>query len=92
MRARVLDGKVISQKVRDEVRAGVTQFVAENGRPPGLDVILVGEDPASVGDVDTEATKERASWITPVPGGVGPMTIACLLENTLSDAVAKTRK
>ncbi len=36
-----------------------------------------------VGDVDTEAAAERAAWITPVPGGVGPMTIACLLENTL---------
>lgn len=35
------------------------------------------------GDVDTQAAMERAGWITPVPGGVGPMTIACLLENTL---------
>ena len=39
-----------------------------------------------VGDVDTEAAKAHASWITPVPGGVGPMTIACLLENTVSAA------
>jgi len=38
------------------------------------------------GDVDTEAARERAAWITPVPGGVGPMTIACLLENTLTAA------
>jgi methylenetetrahydrofolate dehydrogenase (NADP+)/methenyltetrahydrofolate cyclohydrolase len=42
-----------------------------------------------VGDVDTEAAKERAGWITPVPGGVGPMTIACLLENTLLAAKAR---
>lgn len=35
------------------------------------------------GDVDTEPAKENAAWITPVPGGVGPMTIACLLQNTL---------
>jgi methylenetetrahydrofolate dehydrogenase (NADP+) / methenyltetrahydrofolate cyclohydrolase len=42
-----------------------------------------------VGDVDTEAAKERAGWITPVPGGVGPMTIACLLENTLAAARAR---
>ncbi|MBI2445576.1 bifunctional 5,10-methylenetetrahydrofolate dehydrogenase/5,10-methenyltetrahydrofolate cyclohydrolase [Candidatus Micrarchaeota archaeon] len=34
------------------------------------------------GDVDFDAVKEKASWITPVPGGVGPMTIAMLLENT----------
>ena len=35
------------------------------------------------GDVDFEAAKERAGWITPVPGGVGPMTVATLMENTL---------
>ncbi len=39
-----------------------------------------------VGDVDFEAVKEKASWITPVPGGVGPMTIAMLLRNTLTAA------
>src|SRR4029079_4025851 len=56
----------------------------------GAVVIDVGinrmPDGKLAGDVDTEAAKERASWITPVPGGVGPMTIACLLENTLSAA------
>ena len=35
------------------------------------------------GDIDFQTAKERASWITPVPGGVGPMTVATLLENTL---------
>jgi methylenetetrahydrofolate dehydrogenase (NADP+)/methenyltetrahydrofolate cyclohydrolase len=44
-----------------------------------------------VGDVDTEAAGERAAWITPVPGGVGPMTIACLLENTLIAARARAQ-
>ena len=39
-----------------------------------------------VGDVDFEAGKEVASWITPVPGGVGPMTIAMLMKNTLTAA------
>ena len=38
------------------------------------------------GDVDFEPVKERAGWITPVPGGVGPMTIAMLLQNTLESA------
>lgn len=38
------------------------------------------------GDVDFEAVKEKASWITPVPGGVGPMTIAMLMKNTVSAA------
>ena len=42
-----------------------------------------GSDGKLCGDVDFAAAKERASWITPVPGGVGPMTIATLLANTL---------
>jgi methylenetetrahydrofolate dehydrogenase (NADP+)/methenyltetrahydrofolate cyclohydrolase len=41
-----------------------------------------------VGDVDFEGVREVASWITPVPGGVGPMTIAMLLSNTVDAAVA----
>ncbi|HCD52711.1 MAG TPA: bifunctional 5,10-methylene-tetrahydrofolate dehydrogenase/5,10-methylene-tetrahydrofolate cyclohydrolase, partial [Balneolaceae bacterium] len=36
-----------------------------------------------VGDVDFEGVKKKASWITPVPGGVGPMTVAMLMKNTL---------
>jgi len=39
-----------------------------------------------VGDVEFEAAAERASWITPVPGGVGPMTIAMLLDQTVKGA------
>src|SRR5690606_28234231 len=70
-------------------------LVAAVGRPrliqgdwvkPGAVVIDVGinrePDGSLVGDVDFEAAKERAGYITPVPGGVGPMTIAMLLENT----------
>src|SRR6185503_2236756 len=48
MTAELLDGKAVSQKVRDEVKAGVAAFVARHGRPPGLDVVLVGENQASV--------------------------------------------
>jgi len=48
MKARFIDGKAIAQKVRDEVKAEVARFAAVHGRPPGLDVVLVGEDPASV--------------------------------------------
>jgi methylenetetrahydrofolate dehydrogenase (NADP+)/methenyltetrahydrofolate cyclohydrolase len=58
MTANLLDGKALAQKVRDEVRAEVAQFVADHGRPPGLDVVLVGEDAASV--VYTR-NKEKAS-------------------------------
>lgn len=54
---------------------------------PDAIVIDVGinrrDDGTLVGDVEFDTAKERASWITPVPGGVGPMTIAMLLENTL---------
>ncbi|HWX50129.1 MAG TPA: bifunctional methylenetetrahydrofolate dehydrogenase/methenyltetrahydrofolate cyclohydrolase FolD [Roseomonas sp.] len=42
-----------------------------------------------VGDVEFAAAKQRAAAITPVPGGVGPMTIACLLENTVEAAIAR---
>jgi methylenetetrahydrofolate dehydrogenase (NADP+)/methenyltetrahydrofolate cyclohydrolase len=53
----------------------------------GAVVIDVGinrqPDGKLVGDVDFEAAAARASWITPVPGGVGPMTIAMLMQNTM---------
>lgn len=57
---------------------------------PGAIVIDVGinrqEDGTLIGDLDFAAAAERASFITPVPGGVGPMTVATLLENTLEAA------
>jgi methylenetetrahydrofolate dehydrogenase (NADP+)/methenyltetrahydrofolate cyclohydrolase len=57
---------------------------------PGACVIDVGvnrlADGSLAGDVDFEAVKNIAGWITPVPGGVGPMTIAMLLENCLRAA------
>jgi len=76
----------------DIVVAGVgkPRFVQGDWVKPGAIVIDVGinrtDDGKLVGDVDFEAAKERASWITPVPGGVGPMTIATLLANTLQAA------
>ena len=57
---------------------------------PGAVVIDVGINRTSAGklagDVEFEAARERASWISPVPGGVGPMTISMLLSNTLESA------
>ena len=57
---------------------------------PGAIVIDVGinrlADGSLVGDIDFESAKERASWITPVPGGIGPMTVAMLLQNTFQAA------
>jgi methylenetetrahydrofolate dehydrogenase (NADP+)/methenyltetrahydrofolate cyclohydrolase len=58
MTARILDGKQLSEVVRAEVRAGVAEFVARYGRAPGLEVILVGDDPASA--IYTR-NKEKAS-------------------------------
>ena len=59
---------------------------------PGAVVIDVGinrlDDGRLVGDIGFEAAAERASWITPVPGGVGPMTVATLMQNTLEAAEA----
>ena len=59
---------------------------------PGAVVIDVGinrlDDGRLVGDVQFEAAARRASWITPVPGGVGPMTVATLMQNTLEAAEA----
>jgi len=69
---------------------GKAKFVAGDWVKPGAIVIDVGinrqDDGKLVGDVDFATARERAAWITPVPGGVGPMTIAMLLSNTLRAA------
>jgi methylenetetrahydrofolate dehydrogenase (NADP+)/methenyltetrahydrofolate cyclohydrolase len=66
---------------------GKLAFVQGAWIKPGAIVIDVGTNRTPEGklsgDVDFESAKERAGWITPVPGGVGPMTIAMLLANTL---------
>ncbi len=51
-----------------------------------IDVGIHRTDDGLVGDVDFDAVKEKAAAITPVPGGVGPMTIAMLLSNTVKAA------
>jgi methylenetetrahydrofolate dehydrogenase (NADP+)/methenyltetrahydrofolate cyclohydrolase len=69
---------------------GKANFVAGDWIKPGAIVIDVGinrlPDGKLAGDVDFAAARDRAGWITPVPGGVGPMTIATLLANTLRAA------
>ena len=68
-------------------RAG---FITGDMIKTGAAVIDVGinrrEDGTLCGDVDFDAAQEKAGWITPVPGGVGPMTIAMLMKNTLDAA------
>jgi methylenetetrahydrofolate dehydrogenase (NADP+)/methenyltetrahydrofolate cyclohydrolase len=78
-------------------------LVAAIGRPgmitadyvkSGAAVIDVGTTPIDgrvVGDVDRASVEPVAGWLTPVPGGVGPMTVAMLLRNTLALARARRR-
>ena len=78
----------------DVVRQG-DLVVAAVGRPelirgewikPGAVVIDAGYNEGNIGDVDFAGASERASLITPVPGGVGPMTVAVLLQQTVAAA------
>ncbi|WP_299788047.1 bifunctional methylenetetrahydrofolate dehydrogenase/methenyltetrahydrofolate cyclohydrolase FolD [uncultured Shewanella sp.] len=81
----------LEEKVRQAdlvvVAVGKPGFIPGEWIKPGAIVIDVGinrlEDGSLVGDVQFDTASENASFITPVPGGVGPMTIASLLENTL---------
>ena len=72
------------------VATGKAHMVTGDMVKPGAVVIDVGinrlPDGKLVGDVDFEEARERAGWVTPVPGGVGPMTIAMLLCNTVESA------
>ena len=70
------------------VAVGKAHLIGPDMIKPGAAVIDIGinqiETPEGlkiVGDVDTDAVKELAGWITPVPGGVGPVTVAMLMRN-----------
>ncbi len=86
--------KNLAEKVKQAdvivAAVGIPKFVKGAWIKPGAVVIDVGinrgSDGKLIGDVDFEETKKHASFITPVPGGVGPMTIAMLLKNTLQAA------
>lgn len=74
------------------VAVGRPKFLTADMVKPGAAVIdiginqVTGDDgqPRIVGDVDTELVKEVASWVTPVPGGVGPVTVAMFMRNAMS--------
>jgi len=76
------------------VAAGKPHLVKGDWIKPGTVVIDVGinrlEDGRIVGDVEFDVAKQRARLITPVPGGVGPMTVATLMQNTLSANLLRT--
>lgn len=88
--AKVLE---IDEKVKNKDRVkesdvvvsatGVPRLVKADMVKPGVVVVDVG---APKGDVDFEKVAAKSSFITPVPGGVGPMTVACLMENVLESA------
>jgi methylenetetrahydrofolate dehydrogenase (NADP+) / methenyltetrahydrofolate cyclohydrolase len=83
--------KELAEKVRQAdilvAAVGRPKFVPGDWIKEGAIVIDVGinrlEDGTLCGDVDYDSVSRRAGWITPVPGGVGPMTVATLLQNTL---------
>jgi methylenetetrahydrofolate dehydrogenase (NADP+)/methenyltetrahydrofolate cyclohydrolase len=78
------------------VAAGVPNLIVPQMVKHGAIVIDVGinrlPDGRIVGDVDFEGVSAKASWITPVPGGVGPMTVTMLIENTLRSAERRLGK
>lgn len=74
------------------VAVGIAKFLGPDMIKPGAAVIDIGINQISgpdgrvkiVGDVDTDAVKEVASWVTPVPGGVGPVTVGILMRNAVA--------
>ncbi|ASX26568.1 bifunctional methylenetetrahydrofolate dehydrogenase/methenyltetrahydrofolate cyclohydrolase FolD [Candidatus Williamhamiltonella defendens] len=76
------------------VAVGKPSFIPGSWIKPGAIVIDVGinrlQNGRVVGDVEFDMAATRAAWITPVPGGVGPMTVASLLQNTLKACMERT--
>lgn len=74
------------------VAVGIPNFIQADMVKPGAAVIDIGinritdenDRPKIVGDVDTQAVLDVASWVTPVPGGVGPVTVAMLMRNAIA--------
>jgi methylenetetrahydrofolate dehydrogenase (NADP+)/methenyltetrahydrofolate cyclohydrolase len=90
----------LSSKVKQAdvvvVAVGRPKMIKGDWIKDGAIVIDVGisrlDDGSLSGDVDFDSAQDKAAWITPVPGGVGPMTIATLLENTLTAYMAREEK
>lgn len=93
--------KDLTEKTRNAdiivVAVGKKNFLTEDMVSEGAIVVDVGinrdeQTKKICGDVDFENVSKKASWITPVPGGAGPMTIAMLLKNTYKSAINKYKK
>ncbi|TEU24856.1 MAG: bifunctional methylenetetrahydrofolate dehydrogenase/methenyltetrahydrofolate cyclohydrolase FolD, partial [Gammaproteobacteria bacterium] len=90
----------LSSKVKQAdivvVAVGIPKLIQGDWVKEGAIIIDVGinrlDDGSLSGDVDFDSAQQKAAWITPVPGGVGPMTIATLLENTLTAYTAREKK
>ncbi len=73
------------------IAVGIAHFLKADMIKPGAAVIDIGINQQTmpdgkvrfVGDADTDAVKEIASWVTPVPGGVGPVTVSMLMRNAV---------
>ena len=72
--------------VEVDAAVGKPRFVQGDWIKPGAVVIDAGYNKGNIGDVDFDSAVQRASLITPVPGGVGPMTIATLINQTATAA------
>ncbi len=79
-------GEIIKQADIVVAAVGRAKFIRGDWIKPGAVVMDAGYNEGNVGDVDFEPAAEKASLITPVPGGVGPMTIATLIEQTVTAA------
>lgn len=79
-------GSVVREADVVVAAVGKPRFIRGEDIKPGAVVLDAGYNPGNVGDVDFETASTRASLITPVPGGVGPMTIAVLLSQTVDAA------
>ncbi|GAA3809964.1 bifunctional methylenetetrahydrofolate dehydrogenase/methenyltetrahydrofolate cyclohydrolase FolD [Sphaerisporangium flaviroseum] len=79
-------GSIVRQADILVAAVGRPRFIRGEDIKPGAIVIDAGYNPGNIGDVDVETARTRANLITPVPGGVGPMTIAVLLAQTVEAA------
>lgn len=88
-------GKIISDADIVIVALGKAQIIKQEMAKEGVIIIDIGTnymlDGKTVGDVDIETFQEKKCWVTPVPGGVGPMTVAMLLRNILEMAKSQLK-